>query len=197
MTDFATERNQLRQLIRQRRQALTPAQQQQAASDLVAKFVTLAAYPRMQHLALYLSNDGELNTQPLINMLWQQGKSVYLPILHPFKAGFLIFQAYRPDTPMTQNKFGIAEPVLDVSQLIPLPELQLIGLPLVAFDQHANRMGMGGGFYDRTLQNVQFCRPAPLLVGLAHQCQQVPSVPTEAWDVPLQHIVTPEQIFSS
>ena len=98
---------------------------------------------------------------------------------------------------MTQNKFGIAEPVLDVSQLIPLPELQLIGLPLVAFDQHANRMGMGGGFYDRTLQNVQFCRPAPLLVGLAHQCQQVPSVPTEAWDVPLQHIVTPAQIFSS
>ena len=197
MTDFATERNQLRQLIRQRRQALTAAQQQQAASDLVAKFVTLAAYPRMQHLALYLSNDGELNTQPLINMLWEQVKSVYLPILHPFKAGFLIFQAYRPDTPMTQNKFGIAEPVLDVSQLIPLPELQLIGLPLVAFDQHANRMGMGGGFYDRTLQNVQFCRPAPLLVGLAHQCQQVPSVPTEAWDVPLQHIVTPAQIFSS
>jgi 5-formyltetrahydrofolate cyclo-ligase len=195
LSDISTRRNQLRQLIRQRRQALTPALQQQAALDLVHQFAVHPALARMQHLALYLSNDGELDTGPLIQFLWQQGKSVYLPILHPHKPGFLVFQHYSANTPMTQNKFGIAEPVLNATQLKPLPEIEMIGLPLVAFDVFGNRMGMGGGYYDRTLATAIFCQPAPLLVGLAHQCQQVEQVPVESWDIPLNLVVTPEQLI--
>jgi 5-formyltetrahydrofolate cyclo-ligase len=194
LSDISTKRNQLRQLIRQRRQGLSPALQQQAAVDLVRQFASHPQLARLQHIALYLSNDGELDTAPLIKALWQQGKSVYLPILHPHKPGFLVFQHYSTDTPMTENKFGIAEPVLDATQLKALPEIQMIGLPLVAFDSKGNRMGMGGGFYDRTLANAIFCQPAPLLVGLAHQCQQVELVPVEPWDIPLQMVITPEQV---
>lgn len=194
MSDISTRRNQLRQLVRQRRQDLTQDQQQQAATDLVRQFATQPQLLKLQHIALYLSNDGELDTTPLIKALWQQGKSVYLPILHPHKPGFLVFQHYHANTPMTRNKFGIAEPVLDATQLKALPELEMIGLPLVAFDARGNRMGMGGGFYDRTLANAVFCQPAPLLVGLAHQCQQVAEVPAEPWDIPLQMVVTPEQL---
>ncbi len=193
MSDISTRRNQLRQLIRQRRQALTPALQQQAAIDLVQQFSVHPELAKMQHFALYLSNDGELDTGPLIQSLWQQGKSVYLPILHPHKPGFLVFQHYDANTPMTHNKFGIAEPVLDATKLKALPDLDMIGLPLVAFDAFGNRMGMGGGFYDRTLANAIFCQPAPLLVGLAHQCQQVEQVPVESWDIPLNLVVTPQQ----
>lgn len=195
MSDISTRRNQLRQLIRQRRQMLTLAQQQQAAIDLVQQFARHPQLANMQHIALYLSNDGELDTAPLIQSLWQQGKSVYLPILHPHKPGFLVFQQYAANTPMTLNKFGIAEPVLDATQLKALPEIEMIGLPLVAFDALGNRMGMGGGFYDRTLATAIFCQPAPLLVGLAHQCQQVDQVPVESWDIPLNLVVTPEQLM--
>lgn len=194
MSDISTKRNQLRQLIRQRRQGLSPASQQQAAIDLVRQFATHPQLVQMQHIALYLSNDGELDTGPLIESLWQQGKSVYLPILHPHKPGFLVFQRYSATTPMSQNKFGIAEPVLDVTKLKALPEIEMIGLPLVAFDGQGNRMGMGGGFYDRTLANAIYCQPAPLLVGLAHQCQQVEQVPVESWDIPLDLVITPEQL---
>lgn len=196
MSDISTKRNQLRQLIRQRRQVLSQTQQQIAAIELVRQFSSQPQLAKLQHIALYLSNDGELDTAPLIQALWQQGKSVYLPILHPHKPGFLVFQQYRPDTPMTSNKFGIFEPVLDVTQLTALPEIEMIGLPLVAFDNQGNRMGMGGGFYDRTLANAIYCQPAPLLVGLAHQCQQVEKVPVEAWDVPLDLVVTPEQLVT-
>lgn len=195
MSDISTKRNQLRQLIRQRRQALSPALQHQAAIDLVQQFTNDPQLTQMQHIALYLSNDGELDTRPLIQALWQQGKSIYLPILHPHKPGFLVFQQYRFDTPMTQNKFGIAEPVLDATKLTALPEIEMIGLPLVAFDSFGNRMGMGGGFYDRTLASAIFCQPAPLLVGLAHQCQQVEQVPVESWDIPLNLVVTPAQVI--
>lgn len=194
MSDISTKRNQLRQLIRQRRQALSAEQQQSAAIALVRQFSTQPQLTKLQHIALYLSNDGELDTGPLIKSLWQQGKSVYLPILHPHKPGYLVFQQYRSDTPMISNKFGIFEPVLDATQLKALPEIEMIGLPLVAFDKQGNRMGMGGGFYDRTLANAVFCQPAPLLVGLAHQCQQVEQVPIESWDVPLNLVVTPEQV---
>lgn len=196
MSDISTRRNQLRQLIRQRRQGLSHELQQQAAVDLVRQFSNEPRLSKLQHIALYLSNDGELDTGPLIQALWQQGKSIYLPILHPHKPGFLVFQHYRPDTPMTQNKFGIFEPELDVTQLKALPEIEMIGLPLVAFDNKGNRMGMGGGFYDRTLANAVFCQPAPILVGLAHQCQQVEQVPVESWDVPLNLVVTPEQVVT-
>ena len=196
MSDISTRRNQLRQLIRQRRQALSEQQQHAAALQLVEQFSSQPQLCGLQHIALYLSNDGELDTRPLIKALWQQGKSVYLPILHPYKAGFLVFQHYLPDSPMSNNKFGIPEPVLDATKLKAVSEIEMIGLPLVAFDQKGNRMGMGGGFYDRTLANAIFCQPAPLLVGLAHQCQQVEQVPVESWDVPLNLVVTPEQLFT-
>jgi 5-formyltetrahydrofolate cyclo-ligase len=196
LQDHTAFRNQLRQLVRQRRQNLSPEQQKLAAEALVQQFTVQPQLAALQHIALYLSNDGELDTAPLIRFLWQQGKSVYLPILHPYKAGFLVFQQYRIDTPMTFNKFGIAEPELDPTQLKAMSEIELIGLPLVAFDQQGNRMGMGGGFYDRTLANAVFCQPPPLLVGIAHQCQQVDQVPTEPWDVPLNFVVTPTKVFT-
>ena len=192
LSDISTRRNQLRQLIRQRRQALSPEQQQLAAIELVRQFGSQPQLVKLQHIALYLSNDGELDTAPLIQALWQQGKSLYLPILHPHKAGFLVFQQYRPDTPMTSNKFGILEPELDATQLKALPEIEMIGLPLVAFDKNGNRLGMGGGFYDRSLAYLRRRKNwhKPTLLGVAHRCQHVERLALASWDVPLQATVT-------
>jgi 5-formyltetrahydrofolate cyclo-ligase len=201
----ATLRQQLRLDIRRRRQALTPVEQQQAGQDLAAIFANQPQLQQADHIALYLTNDAELDTHPLIQMLWQQGKTLYLPVMHPFCPGYLLFQRYSAKTPMQFNRFGIAEPVLDCSQICPLSELSLICLPLVAFDAAGNRMGMGGGFYDRTLSQLSRTtvapsdtleqKPQPWLLGLAHQCQQVPSLPQQAWDIPLDAVLTPKQLF--
>ena len=153
-TDAAL-RQQLRMEIRRRRQALTQIEQQQAAADLTEMFASQTALQQADQIALYLTNDAELDTQLLIQWLWQQGKTLYLPVMHPFATGYLLFQRYSAKTPMLFNRFGIAEPVLDCSQICPLSELSLICLPLVAFDAAGNRMGMGGGFYDRTLSQLQ------------------------------------------
>jgi len=208
-----TLRQQLRSEMRARRQALTKAQQQQAAVDLVSAFAGQTALQPAQHIALYLTNDAELDTSLLIAWLWQQGKQLYLPVLHPFAPGYLLFQRYSTDTPMRPNRFGIPEPVLNCSQICPLSQLSLICLPLVAFDAAGNRMGMGGGFYDRTLAQLQFCsqtmplqqsgqRPEqpqrlqqPMLLGLAHQCQQLDALPQQAWDIPLNAVLTPTRLF--
>ena len=182
-----TLRNQLRQQIRKTRANLTALQQQQAEDSITQQALALIEERNAQHIALYISFDGEISTEKLIKILWTQGKQVYLPVLHPFKPNHLLFLRYLPDTPMCQNKFGIWEPKLNVQNVLPLDELDILFTPLVAFDKQGNRLGMGGGFYDRTLQHWQKSSFIP--VGLAHQCQQVEQLPTEVWDVPLHQIL--------
>ena len=180
-------RNQLRQQIRKTRANLTALQQQQAEDSITQQALAFIEERNAQHIALYVSFDGEISTDKLIKTLWAQDKHVYLPLLHPFNPNHLLFLRYLPDTPMLKNKFGIWEPKLNVQNVLPLDELDILFTPLVAFDKEGNRLGMGGGFYDRTLQNWQNSSFIP--VGLAHQCQQVEQLPTEAWDVPLYRIL--------
>ena len=182
-----TLRNQLRQQIRKTRANLTALQQQQAEDSITQQALALIEERNAQHIALYISFDGEISTEKLIKILWMQGKQVYLPVLHPFNPNHLLFLRYLPETPMLKNKFGILEPKLNVQNVLPLKELDILFTPLVAFDKQGNRLGMGGGFYDRTLQNWRNSSFIP--VGLAHQCQQVEQLPTEAWDVPLHQIL--------
>ena len=182
-----TLRNQLRQQIRKTRANLTALQQQQAEDSITQQALALIEERNAQNIALYISFDGEISTDKLIKTLWAQDKYVYLPVLHPFNPNHLLFLRYLPDTPMLKNKFGIWEPKLNVQNVLPLDELDILFTPLVAFDKQGNRLGMGGGFYDRTLQHWQKSPFIP--VGLAHQCQQVEQLPTEAWDVPLHQIL--------
>jgi 5-formyltetrahydrofolate cyclo-ligase len=182
-----TLRNQLRQQIRKTRANLTALQQQQAEDSITQQALAFIEERNAQHIALYVSFDGEISTDKLIKILWAQGKQVYLPVLHPFNPNHLLFLRYLPDTPMLKNKFSIWEPKLNVQNVLPLDELDILFTPLVAFDKQGNRLGMGGGFYDRTLQHWQKSPFIP--VGLAHQCQQVEQLPTEAWDVPLHQIL--------
>ncbi len=182
-----TLRHQLRQQIRKTRANLTALQQQQAEDSITQQALAFIEERNAQHIALYISFDGEISTEKLIKTLWAQGKQVYLPVLHPFNPNHLLFLRYLPDTPMLKNKFSIWEPKLNVQNVLPLDELDILFTPLVAFDKQGNRLGMGGGFYDRTLQNWQNSSFIP--VGLAHQCQQVEQLPTEVWDVPLHQIL--------
>ena len=182
-----TLRNQLRQQIRKTRANLTALQQQQAEDSITQQALAFIEERNAQHIALYVSFDGEISTDKLIKTLWAQDKHVYLPVLHPFNPNHLLFLRYLPDTLMLKNKFGIWEPKLNVQNVLPLDELDILFTPLVAFDKQGNRLGMGGGFYDRTLQHWRNSSFIP--VGLAHQCQQVEQLPTEAWDVPLHQIL--------
>ena len=182
-----TLRNQLRQQIRKTRANLAALQQQQAEDSITQQALAFIEERNAQHIALYVSFDGEISTDKLIKTLWAQDKHVYLPVLHPFNPNHLLFLRYLPDTPMLKNKFSIWEPKLNVQNVLPLDELDILFTPLVAFDKQGNRLGMGGGFYDRTLQHWQKSPFIP--VGLAHQCQQVEQLPTEAWDVPLHQIL--------
>lgn len=187
------DRQDIRTHVRHLRRALTP-EQQETAADLVAEHaINFAPVTEAEHIALFLSFDGELNTRPLIARLWHQHKQVYLPVLHPFSPGQLLFVRFTPETELTPNRLNIPEPLLDVRYVIPLAQLDVVMVPLVAFDNLGQRLGMGGGFYDRTLQNWQ--QHGVLPMGLAHDCQHVEKLPAAAWDVPLTTVITPAKLW--
>ena len=185
MTDISLSRQQLRQTMRAKRLALSEFEQQQAAQSLLNSAKPLIDRYQPQHIAFYLPFNGEISPVPLMEQLLTQGKNCVLPVLHPFSAHYLQFVQYRSAQDLVPNRFGILEPKLDVRNIVPLDEIDLIFVPLVACDKQNNRLGMGGGFYDRTLAQM----PKAVTVGLAHRCQQVEQLPIESWDMPLQHLL--------
>lgn len=203
MTDTTTAdtRARLRREMRHRRRTLTPLQQKKAAAALKSRILAMPEFIRAKRVALYLPNDGEIDPGFLIQQAQKMGKTCYLPVLQPLADNRLWFVQYDRNTPMTRNRFGIPEPRLrgfanNMRNRCRPENLDLVLFPLVAFDTDGGRMGMGGGFYDRTFaftRQRQFGKPA--LIGLAHECQRVNSLPTAHWDIPLQAVVSDQAIY--
>ncbi|WP_415902284.1 5-formyltetrahydrofolate cyclo-ligase [Neptuniibacter sp. QD29_5] len=191
------QRKRLRQRIRQLRRSLTPLQQEQAAQGLLKNIRTRSDFRRAKSIAIYLPNDGEINPEPLIHYCWKLGKEVYLPVLHPILHNRLWFTPYTNQTPMIKNIYGIREPKLQPNKRRAAWAIDLVLLPLVAFDAKGNRMGMGGGYYDRTFgfKNLKKSMKGPSLIGLAHEIQRVEELPVESWDIPLTSIVTDSRSY--
>ncbi len=98
------------------------------------------------------------------------------------------FRVYSEQTPLVTNAFGIAEPSTDAPQPRGVA-IRMMLLPLVGFDEVGNRLGMGGGYYDRYLSNLPESL-RPLLIGVAHECQLCAELTPEPWDVPLDGLLT-------
>ena len=184
--------------MRQQRNALTPPQRAQYATQLARHFCSHPLFLHRQHIAFYLPNDGELDLRPLIERAWAMGKSCYLPVLSPLYHNRLWFAPYLPDSPLRNNRFGIPEPACPWRRMRPVWSLDLVLTPLVAFDRYGNRLGMGGGFYDRSLAYLERRQAwqKPRLIGTAYGFQQVPQLPVASWDVPLHGIVTEQGLFN-
>jgi len=191
MNPIKNHKHHIRQHLRKQRNSLSPLQQIKAAKSCAQKSIQLAAIQNANNIALYLKNDAELDPQPLIEALWKLNKCLFLPVIKDFTNGLLHFAPYFPNSPMTHNKYGIAEPITD--QSIAISSIDVIFIPLVGFDEDGNRLGMGGGFYDRSLAGIS--SENTLKVGLAYQQQKIDSLPSEDWDQPLDMIITESTIY--
>lgn len=187
-------RQELRRKLQQIRRSL-PQDYAEKAGQAVAERIAQrlkGLSPEQKTVAVYRSFAGELPTQRVIERLWENGFQTVLPVLHPFAKGHLLFLRYAPDTPMTSNKYGIEEPELRVDNVVPLSKIDILLLPLVGFDTKGNRLGMGGGYYDRTLAQWHNGHTPHLFpIGLSYDEQRVDELPVEAWDIPLPEIITP------
>lgn len=187
------QKQQLRRQLRDRRRSLSPQQQQHAAFRAMRHLQRLALFRRAHHIAAYLANDGEIGTEAILRRIVHTQKQLYLPVIHARRDRVsMAFHRYRPRQHLGSNRYGIAEPG---SRRLPQRaphKLDVVLMPLVGFDRRGKRLGMGGGFYDRAFAYKKRRNGPrhPALVGLAHSCQEVAAIPGDAWDIPLDAIIT-------
>lgn len=185
-------RRQLRRELRQKRRALKPHEQHQAARRLYRQLAQHPLFRRARHIALYLPNDGEIDPRLLMREAQRRGKATYLPSLQPWPRTRMKFQRVRPNERLIRNRFGIAEPARTAKGHRPVWALDMLIMPLVGFDEQGGRLGMGGGFYDRSLAFLarRKNRHKPTLLGVAHECQKVDRIPLEPWDIPVHATIS-------
>ncbi|WP_373387003.1 5-formyltetrahydrofolate cyclo-ligase [Pseudomonas alcaligenes] len=188
----------LRRQLRQARRTLSPQQQKRAARDLYRQLAQHPLFRRCRHIALYLPNDGEIDPRPLLREAQRRGKATYLPVLKRWPRTRMSFQRVRPHESMTRNRFRIAEPQDLPARQRKVWTLDLVLLPLVGFDEQGGRLGMGGGFYDRSLAYRQLRKNwhTPTLLGVAHECQKVDRLALASWDIRLQGVVTDRRWYA-
>ncbi|KMT53448.1 5-formyltetrahydrofolate cyclo-ligase [Pseudomonas fildesensis] len=185
-------RPQLRRMLRKARRALTPSEQRQAALGLYRQLAQHPLFRRAKHISLYLPTDGEIDPRLLLRAAQRRGKATYLPVLSAWPRTKMVFQRVRSGEKLLPNRFRILEPRVNARRQRKVWALDLVLLPLVGFDDAGGRLGMGGGFYDRSLAYLarrQNWRK-PTLLGLAHECQKVDRLAQASWDVPLAGTVT-------
>lgn len=185
--------DELRRRNRKRRAELDEAALALAASELSKRLNELPEYQQSNRIAAYFAVNGEIGLAPLIENALAAGKQLYLPNLDQQS---LRFSPYFLTQKMRINKFRLPEPDVEASEMLQPEALDLVLAPLVAFDADCNRIGMGGGFYDRSFSFRK--NPAikkPVLIGVAHELQRVERIVPQDWDVRLDMIVTDQALY--
>ncbi len=178
-------KNCLRKSLRKHRQALSLRTQKETSKKITRLISNRLFFQRASNLAFYLPFDGEVNPMGLCSLANNLGKKCFLPQITDKT---LIFKYFIPDrTELQKNGFNIFEPVSTES--IPVETLDVVFMPLVAFDKHGNRIGMGKGYYDQTFSEKSKWRKKPLLIGIAHSFQEANLQPHPK-DVPMDGVVT-------
>lgn len=179
------DRAALRKILRARRRALPAAARIAGAEALADRLLALPFLPATGYVAGYWAMDGEIGLHAF-QLRLPAGLVYCLPLLHD--DGTLRFAPWRAGDPLVTNRFGIPEPDVTADGALRAEDMALLVMPLVGFDDACHRLGMGGGWYDRSLA-FRHDRPAPpWLVGAAFTAQRVEALPREAWDVRLDAV---------
>lgn len=183
MTDAKAE---LRAVMRSRRKALKAMHPHAAAAAAAHAPAMLKALPFAPVVvALYQPMGAELDTAPLADVLRVSGLMLALPRVAAANAP-LTFHLWTPGDPLAPDLQRCMAPLPDAPTVDP----DVVIVPLLAFDARGGRLGQGGGYYDRTLEQLAFRSPRGLFVGMAYAGQAVERIPDEDHDQKLDGVLT-------
>ncbi len=180
------DRAALRRELRQRRRELPATQRIAAADGLAAQLLALPFLPEQGYVAGYWATDGEIALHSF-QLKLPKGLVWCLPVLHGEE---LRFAPWRSGDPLVSNRFGIPEPDVEPASALEPEAMALVVMPLVGFDAQGRRLGMGGGWYDRSFAFRRHVPAPPYLVGAGFDVQRVESLRSEEWDVHADAICT-------
>ena len=191
---------QLRKTLKKQRSLLSPQQQKLMASAAVRQLQSHRVFRSARNIAIYLPVRGEIDPSLLRNHT-RRGQRLYLPVLSLYKPHGLVFVEWNHKTIFRNNRFSIPEPLVKACSMKTARAMDLVVAPLLAYDNQGNRLGMGGGFYDRSFafKLKRTHHPRPIFCGIAYQFQQVSSLQRQTWDISLDMLVSEQsmQLFNA
>ena len=171
------------------RAQLSKSEQQEKSAQIVEHIKQSDIFIQSKRIAFYHAVRGEANPAGLFNNT-NDSQQFYLPLLSADKNQGLVFAPIDQNTQYKNNAFSIPEPIVDTHALLDAKELDLVIMPLLGFDLTGNRLGMGGGYYDRCFSFKQAQPKKPVLMGFAYNFQQLDEINAEPWDIGLDMIAT-------
>jgi len=186
----------LRQEMRQYLTGLKSTEHHHLVLAAMENFLTTPEYRRSQKIAAFYPVRHELDLMPLIEACWADNKKVYLPCLLPKPLQKMYFLPFTPETPLQRNRYNIPEPSLPIHQRINIRQLDVVITPLLAFGPQGQRLGMGGGYYDRTFafqhRATNYFRPRLWAIALEAQAYELSANP---WDVNIHGVATEKAVY--
>ena len=193
-SDAELLRHELRRRAREARRVLSEDQRAVAAEALCRQLYTLPTFVQARRIGCYAAVASEMSLAPTLDEAFSRGQSVYLPHVEHTSPDMRFAHWCGQSRRLMANRFGIPEPLVDVTELVPANTLDVILLPLLAFDVHGGRLGSGAGYYDRALAFRRQQPTPPWLIGIGFACQEVEQIPMAEWDVPLDLVVTEREV---
>lgn len=196
MTETPSARQVLRSELQARRAAATPAQRIAAAQNLRGTLEQIPEFLTDANIGGYWATSGELPLMALFDGMRQRDQIFHLPVVGPLRS--LQFVAWKIGDEVAPNRYGIPEPVHERSRRVAVDMIDVLLIPMLGFDRAGNRLGFGGGYYDRALEFLREReKPAStLLVGVGYSFQEVEHIDAEPWDVKLDYIATERELIS-
>ena len=184
----------LRKEISLKRKNLSKKERLDSEESLVQLWESVGDSYKKNKVALYWPINGEVATNALISYFFSNGSKCFLPVISNNEENKLIdFALFEVLFRLVKNRFVIPEP--NKSKIIDLNQLDIIFLPCVCFDSRGNRIGMGGGFYDKTLSYLSKKEKTKLII-LAYDFQEVESCFPESHDIKADACLTPNQYLN-
>ena len=194
------EKARLRKEFRARRRALEGVAREQANQAICTAIESLVGETNARRITAFLAFDGEPNIAPALSRLHAAGVTVCLPVVPSDRSDTsLTFLPWSGATnpvssaSMQRNSMGIQEPTH--GEPVALADVDIVLMPLVAWDRSGGRLGMGAGYYDRALAALRD-HDRPMRVGIALDEQRAEQLPMDDWDVPLHAIITQSGRFT-
>ena len=192
MTSAINSKAALRKRALEARRSLTERERIAASAKICGHIIHSHEFMSARTIACYLPTDDEADPTAIIERAWRANKRVFAPVTDTH--GAMDFCEITSDSIVTRSKYGIWEPLSGA--MINPRALDIVITPLAAFDENNNRIGMGGGFYDRCFQFLGNRRKwlRPKLIGIAFECQRVSRITPNAWDIRLYRAVTDTEL---
>ena len=181
-------KKEIRQQMIKRLNNLPFEQKKEQEKNIYELLFGMEQWKKAEMVALTLSQELELTTYPIIEKAWKEGKAVVVP--RTKKNREMDFVVYSSTTPMETSSFGLTEP-LKTLPAIPKSKIDLVIVPGLAYSEKGYRVGFGGGYYDRFLADYK-----GTTISLVFKEQKLVSIPVEAFDIPLDFLITVEKVKS-